>query len=101
MKCRVRGCSNPVLQELQDSSLCLDHFLDDIEDRTRSLNRKLEGATDKPLGHAALRFAMVTAAKIATIGIHHPPEERLVRGRLLNALLLLTDLRDRAENRGD
>jgi len=98
MTCRVRGCDNPVLGELEESSLCLDHFLEDTAERVRGFDRRLEDPTvDPSLREAASRFSMLTAAKIATIGIHHPPEEQLARGQLLNAMLLLADLRDRLD----
>ncbi|HKZ52156.1 MAG TPA: hypothetical protein VJ085_02635 [Candidatus Acidoferrales bacterium] len=98
MTCRVRGCENPVLGELEESALCLDHFLEDITERVRGFDRGLEDpSADESLRETALRFSMLTAAKIATIGIHHPPEEQLARGQLLNAMLLLADLRDRLD----
>lgn len=96
--CKVGGCSKPTLAELQDIDLCLDHFLDDVEERSRNFDRRLaDESTEKPFQQAALQFAMLTAAKIATIGIHHPPAEQLTRGRLLHAMLLLTDLRERLD----
>jgi hypothetical protein len=86
--------------ELEGVELCLDHFLEDVEERARNFNRRLgEEGGEQPLVQAALQFAMLTAAKIATIGIHNPPSEELARGRLLHAMLLLTDLRERAERR--
>ena len=98
MSCKVRGCEGPVLEELEESALCLDHFLDDITERTRGYDRQLEDlATDDSLRQAAMRFSVLTAAKLATVGIHHPPEEQLARGQLLNAMLLLADLRDRLD----
>jgi len=98
MTCKVRGCDAPVLGELEESSLCLDHFLEDIAERARGFDRRLEElVADESLRQAAMRFSMLTAAKIATIGIHHPPEEQLARGQLLNAMLLLADLRDRLD----
>jgi len=96
--CKVGGCSNPTLAELQDVDLCLDHFLEDVEERSRNFDRRLaDESTEKPFRQAALQFAMLTAAKIATIGIHHPPAEQLTRGRLLHAMLLLADLRERLD----
>lgn len=96
--CKVGGCSNPRLLVPEGLELCLEHFLDDVEERTRNFNRRLGGeGGEAPLVQAALQFAMLTAAKIATIGVHNPPSEELLRSRLLHAMLLLTDLRERAE----
>lgn len=95
--CKVGGCSNPLPGELRGSALCLQHFLDDIEERSRNFNRGLADGPEEPLRDAALRFAMLTAAKIATLGVNSPPEDDLLRERLLHAMLLLVDLRDRAE----
>ena len=96
--CKVRGCPNPVAGELEDQSLCLDHFLDEVQSRSRNFARRLESQDpDEPLRQAALQFILLTAAKIATIGMNNPPEEQLSRGRLLNAMLELADLRDRLD----
>ena len=96
--CKVRGCQAPPAGELEDQSLCLEHFLDEVQSRSRGFSRRLESQdTDEPLRQAALQFILVTAAKIATIGINSPPEEQLARGRLLNAMLELADLRDRLD----
>lgn len=96
--CKVRGCPNPVLEQLEDQNLCLEHFLDDVQDRSRNFARRLDSHdADEPLRQAALQFILLTAAKIATIGMNNPPEEQLTRGRLLNAMLQLADLRDRLD----
>ncbi len=98
MGCKVGGCENSILQELEEANLCLDHFLEEVEERARNFDRGLVDGKDRPLRDAALKFSLLTAAKIATIGMRHPPEEQLLRGRLLNAMLLLLDLRDRIES---
>lgn len=95
--CKVGGCTNPLPDELKGSALCLEHFLDDLEERARNFNRGLVDEPEELLREAALRFAMLTAAKIAILGVNSPPDDELTRGRLLNAMLLLVDLRDRAE----
>jgi hypothetical protein len=98
MTCKVRGCTNTVLGELQESGLCLDHFLKEVQERAHNFDRQLvDPSPEEAPRAAAMQFALLTAAKIASIGIHHPPEEQLARGRLLNAMLLLVDLRDRLE----
>lgn len=98
MSCKVRGCPNPVLTQLESQTLCLEHFLDDIQEHSRNFARRLDTYdADEPLRQAALQFIVLTAAKIATIGMTNPPEEQLTRGRLLNAMLQLADLRDRLD----
>ena len=44
-----------------------------------------------------MQFVVLTAAKIAVIGTQNPPQDQLLRGKLLNAMLLLADLRERVE----
>lgn len=98
MNCKVGGCPNPVQKELHDHGLCLEHFLDQVQERTRSFARQLD--LEPPvelLRQTALQFIVLTAAKIATIGTQSPPEEQLLRGRMLNAMLLLADLRERLD----
>lgn len=96
MECKIGGCSNPVQDELRDHTLCLEHFLSDVHERIVSFARQLEerGPQDS-LRKGATRFIVLTAAKIATIGTQHPPGGQLVRGQLLNAMLMLVDLRER------
>lgn len=96
--CKVGGCANPVQEELFDSALCLEHFLSDVQERSSSFARQLEEqSADQNLHTAAMKFIMVAAAKIATIGMQNPPEDQLARGRLLNAMLLLAELRERLD----
>ncbi len=95
MNCKVGGCSNPVVLELREAGLCLDHFLDDIQDRARTYSRQLDhSGLSEPLQQAATQFIVLTAAKIVTIGIQDPPTEQLARGRLLHVMLLLAELRE-------
>ena len=99
--CKVGGCTNPVQEELLDHELCLDHFLSDIQERSTSFARQLEqGAAGKRLQQTAMQFILLAAAKIATIGTQNPPEDQLLRGRLLNAMLLLAELRERLDKPG-
>lgn len=98
MKCKAGGCSNPVQKELFDHSLCLEHFLRDLEDRTRSFARQLSADDQSAeLHQIALQFTVLAAAKIATIGIENPPPDQQTRSRLLNAMLLLAELRERLD----
>ena len=100
--CKVGGCTHPVQSELRDHTLCLEHFLDDVQERARSFARQLsEQGPQKPLQRAALQFIVLSAAKIATIGTENPPHDQLARGRLLNAILLLADLRERFDKAAD
>jgi len=99
--CKVGGCTNPVQEELLDHELCLDHFLSDIQERSTSFARQLEqGAAGKRLQQTAMQFILLAAAKIATIGTQNPPEDQLLRGKLLNAMLLLAELRERLDKAG-
>ncbi|MEE8202030.1 MAG: hypothetical protein V3R29_12800 [Candidatus Acidoferrales bacterium] len=95
-KCKVGGCSSPVSPELRDYSLCLDHFLDNVQERCSGLARQLElEGFRNPLRQAATQFIVASAARLARIGTDNPPKNQLARGRLLNAMLLLAELRER------
>lgn len=84
-----------VQPELVDHVLCLDHFLSDIQERSSSFARQLSAdGPAGPLRRAVIQFIMVAAAKIALIGTENPPKEQLLRGRLLNAMLMLAELRE-------
>ncbi len=99
--CKVGGCTNPVQEELLDHELCLGHFLSDLQERATSFARQLEqGAADQRLQQTAMQFILLAAAKIATIGTQNPPEDQLLRGKLLNAMLLLAELRERLDKAG-
>ncbi|MGH9863302.1 MAG: hypothetical protein ACRD35_07755 [Candidatus Acidiferrales bacterium] len=101
MTCKAHGCTNTVLRALEDVTLCLQHFLQDVNERSRTFAQQLDDHTaEEPAREAALQFIVLTAAKIATIGTYSPPEEQLERGRLLNAMLQLADLRDRLDRSG-
>lgn len=94
--CKVGGCPNPVQEELLDHGICLDHFLSDVQERSTSFARQLEQrGLEKRLQQTAMQFILLAAAKIATIGTQNPPEDQLLRGKLLNAMLLLAELRER------
>lgn len=96
--CRVGGCSNPVPEYLREQNLCLDHFLTDVQDRIRSYARQLDDqGPNQELHKAAMQYILLTAAKLATIGMQNPPADQLGRGQILNAMLLLADLRERFE----
>lgn len=43
------------------------------------------------------QFVIFAAAKLAAIGTETPPPSQLMRGKLLNAMLLLADLRERLD----
>ncbi|NIV37098.1 MAG: hypothetical protein GWN58_49005 [Anaerolineae bacterium] len=90
------GCAGAVPPQLMDQSLCLEHFLGDVQERCHNFSRHLESvALEEELRQTATKFIMLSAAKIATIGMENPPNDQLDRGRLLNAMLLLAELRDR------
>ncbi|HEX9764054.1 MAG TPA: hypothetical protein VGA39_02115 [Candidatus Acidoferrales bacterium] len=96
--CRAGGCANAVPAHLKDAGMCLDHFLADVEARITGFGRLLD---DKPgdLSHktTALQFILLSAARIATIGVHSPPDDQMVRGRMLHVMLMLADLRERLD----
>lgn len=96
MNCKVGGCPTPVPRELHDHSLCVEHFLDQVQERIHGFAQQLDfqGPSDS-LQQTAMQFIVLTAAKIATLGTQNPPTEQLLRGRLLNAMLLLAELRER------
>ncbi|MFQ5694785.1 MAG: hypothetical protein ACE5HB_02240 [Terriglobia bacterium] len=101
MICKVGGCSSPIMRELEEQSLCLEHYLTTIQERAQNFARDLwELEADQSLHHTAMQFIMMAAAKLATIGIQSPPSDQLGRGRLLNAMLLLADLRERLDKAG-
>ncbi len=96
--CRVGGCANPVPDHLEDQGLCLDHYLVEAEVRITAYKRQLaEGSLDDAARSAALQFVLLTAARIATVGVHSPPKDQVVRGRMLHLMLMLADLRERLE----
>ena len=97
-KCKVGGCTTFPPPVLYEQRLCLEHYLADIHDRTHAFARQLASQeTTTELESAIVQFVVLTAAKIAVIGTQNPPQEQLLRGKLLNAMLLLADLRERAE----
>jgi len=100
--CQVAGCSQPVPPPLADPARCIEHYLDQAEERIRDYGMKL-AAQNPPdeLHQPALRFVLVTAAKLATLGTQYPPDEQPLRGRLLHALLMLSDLREQLEEGPD
>ncbi len=97
-KCKVGGCTTPPPPVLYEQRLCLEHYLADIHDRTHAFARQLASQeTTTELEAALVQFVVLAAAKIAVIGTQNPPQDQLLRGKLLNAMLLLADLRERAE----
>jgi hypothetical protein len=97
-KCRAAGCDNPAPAHLQDMGLCLDHFLAEVEGRIQSFSRRLSDSPgDGSLKTTALQFILLTAARIATIGVQSPPDDQMVRGRMLHVMLMLADLRERLD----
>ncbi len=97
-RCRVGGCANPVPAHLEDQAFCLDHYLVEAEVRITACKRQLaEGSVDDTARSAALQFVLLTAARIATVGVHSPPKDQVVRGRMLHVMLMLADLRERLD----
>ena len=98
VRCRVGGCANPVPAHLEDQALCLDHYLVETEVRITSCKRQLaEGSLDDAQRGPALQFVLLSAARIATVGVHSPPADQVVRGRMLHTMLMLADLRERLD----
>lgn len=98
MKCRVRGCNDPIDPYLLQQALCLEHFIADLQDRCNRLAHRLaEEDLSQALQREILQFIIFAAAKIVTIGTYNPPASQLTRGKLLNAMLLLADLRERLD----
>ncbi len=96
--CRSGGCANTVPAHLADSGLCLDHFLADIESRINGFSRQLgDAGDDLSTKTSALQFILLTAARIATIGVQSPPDDQMVRGRMLHVMLMLAELRERID----
>jgi hypothetical protein len=97
--CRTPGCSNPVPANLQDAGKCLEHFLAEVEGRIQGYSRQLADApADAALKTTTLQFILLTAARIATIGVQSPPGDQMVRGRMLHVMLMLADLRERLDS---
>lgn len=96
MECKVSGCSNTVEPSLRLQALCLEHFVGDVQDRCHRFARRLtEGDLTEALLRETSQFIIFAAAKLASIGTENPPATQLMRGKLLNAMLLLADLRER------
>ena len=96
--CRTGGCANVVPAHLKDTGMCLDHFLADVEIRITGFGRMLgDQPGDVSLKTSALQFILLTAARIATIGVQSPPEDQMVRGRMLHVMLMLAELRERLD----
>ena len=97
-ECRALGCANPVPAHLKDTGMCLDHFLADVEGRIQGFGHQLgDTPGDGSLKTSTLQFILLTAARIATIGVHSPPDDQMVRGRMLHVMLMLADLRERLD----
>ncbi len=98
VKCRVRGCDDPIDPYLSHQVLCVEHFVADVQDRCNRLAHRLaEEELSQALQREVSQFIIFAAAKIATIGTYNPPASQLMRGKLLNAMLLLADLRERLD----
>jgi hypothetical protein len=98
-KCRAAGCDHGVPAHLGDMGVCLDHFLGEVEGRIQVFAQQLgEKPGDGSLKTTALQFILLTAARIATIGVQSPPEDQMVRGRMLHVMLMLADLRERLDS---
>jgi len=96
--CRAGGCANAVPAHLKDTGMCLDHFLADVEVRSTGFSRMLDDQPGDPsLRATALQFILLSAARIATIGVQSPPDDQMVRGRMLHVMLMLADLRERLD----
>ena len=96
--CRAGGCANAVPAHLKDAGMCLDHFLADIEARINGFSQQLgDAGGDLSIKTSALQFILLTAARIATIGVQSPPEDQMVRGRMLHVMLMLAELRERLD----
>lgn len=99
--CNVTGCTNPLESLLQPHRLCLEHFLGDVQDRCHRLARRLqEESLSEALQRETSQFVIFAAAKIASLGVTHPPASQLLRGKMLNAMLLLADLREQLDRIG-
>ncbi|HXE75193.1 MAG TPA: hypothetical protein VNN18_06115 [Candidatus Xenobia bacterium] len=99
-RCRAGGCSNPIPEHLADQALCLDHYLVEAEVRITACKRQLaEGSLDDAARDAALQFVLLTAARIATVGVQSPPDDQILRGRMLHTMLMLADLRERLDKK--
>ncbi|MFQ5817936.1 MAG: hypothetical protein ACE5H2_08280 [Terriglobia bacterium] len=98
MNCKVSGCPNPIEPRLQRQALCLEHFVADIQDRCHRFARRLaEEDLSEVLQRESSQFVIFAAAKIASIGTDNPPSSQLMRGKLLNVILMLADLRERLD----
>lgn len=97
-RCRTSGCGKPLPSQLLDQGVCLEHYLAEVETRINGYNRQLsETPGDPALGSAVLQFILLTAARIATVGVQAPPSDQMVRGRMLHVMLMLADLRERLD----
>ncbi|MFQ5926017.1 MAG: hypothetical protein ACE5MH_01120 [Terriglobia bacterium] len=98
MNCKVGGCPTRVEPRLERQALCLDHFVGDVQDRChRFAHRLAEEDLSEALQRETSQFVIFAAAKIASIGAEHPPPSQLMRGKMLNVMLMLADLRERLD----
>jgi len=98
VNCKVSGCPNPVEAQLKAQELCLEHFIGDVQDRSHRFARRLtEEEVSEAVQRETSQFVIFAAAKIAAIGTENPPPSQLMRGKLLNAMLMLADLRERLD----
>lgn len=98
MDCQFPGCPNRVLRELQEIGLCLEHYIQNIQLDANTLALGLED----PSSPTGLRpridsFVCTSAAKLTTVGVNNPRLSDFDRARLLNAMFMLIELRERSE----
>ena len=86
------------MRELQEVGLCLEHYVQNVQLDANAFaqridSRQLSADHKQNLGN----FVCLSAAKLATIGVANPRLSDFDRARLLNAMFMLIELRERAE----
>lgn len=98
MDCHFPGCQSRVLGELQEAGLCLEHYIQNVQLDANSFAERFDShQTAMDLKKNLEAFVCVSAAKLATIGVANPQLSDFDRARLLNAMFMLIDLRERTE----
>lgn len=98
MDCHFPGCQSGVLSELQEVGLCLEHFIQNVQLDANGFAERLDPRhSSSDLKKKLETFVCVSAAKLATIGVANPRLSDFDRARLLNAMFMLIDLRERSE----
>lgn len=98
MDCHFPGCHARVLRELQEFGLCLEHYIQNLQYDANNYAQRIDSPGVTPEQKKELEnFVCFGAAKLTTIGVNNPRLSDFDRARLLNAMFMLMELRERTE----